>query len=392
MHTDDRTRSHKTRVTESVMPRIFISYRRDDSRTISGRIYDRLVQAFGTDSVFKDVQDIHSGQNWKTILQQEIERSDIILAVIGATWMTLTDDDGNRRIMNENDYVRLEVAHGLQDAGCTVIPLLVGGAAVPERGQLPPDLQPLTERQALRVREDPDFHTDMNVLIRDMYRVTGTEPVPDAGRRVSQMPAPPQQTGFQLSGALSGCSFNLAVTLGMFVLVAGLGVVLLGDGLLPDGNVTVRTTQIAAAASATPAPQILLTIDAETGNERSSPVPTPRPTATRTLIEPPPPGILTPVIELTDSTCPLEPRLTVGSQAVTQPPSQFDERGLPLYRLADADSQILMYVPPETIVNVLEGSVCADGVYWWRIESAMNEDIGWMVEGYDETYYLAPLD
>jgi hypothetical protein len=384
------------------MPRIFISYRRDDSRTITGRIYDRLVQAFEPDSVFKDVQDIHSGQNWQTVLQQEIERSDIILAVIGATWTTLTDEAGNRRITNDEDYVRLEVAHGLQDAGCTVIPLLVNGADVPEREQLPPDLQPLTERQALRVREDPDFHTDMNILIRDIYRITGTEPVPAADTRASQMPAPPQKRGFQFSGALSGCSFNLAVTLGMFVLVAGLGVALLGEGFLTEPNGRARLTQIAAVSSETAESQPLLTAGAETGNEDSSPTPTSRsvfgqlatrvpatPTATR-IIMPPPPEILTPVIQLTDSTCPLEPRLTTGSLAITQPTPTED--GLPLYRLADAESRILMYLPPGKLVNVLEGPVCEDGVYWWLIESTATDEVGWAVEGYDRTYFLAPPD
>ena len=47
------------------MPRVFISYRRSDSVTITGRIYDHLVHAFGDDSVFKDVDDIPLGVDFR---------------------------------------------------------------------------------------------------------------------------------------------------------------------------------------------------------------------------------------------------------------------------------------------------------------------------------------
>jgi hypothetical protein len=44
---------------------IFISYRRDDSADVAGRIYDRLVDSFGEDLVFKDVDNIPFGMDFK---------------------------------------------------------------------------------------------------------------------------------------------------------------------------------------------------------------------------------------------------------------------------------------------------------------------------------------
>ena len=40
------------------MPRIFISYRRDDSAGHAGRLFDRLADYFGREQVFIDIDTI----------------------------------------------------------------------------------------------------------------------------------------------------------------------------------------------------------------------------------------------------------------------------------------------------------------------------------------------
>jgi hypothetical protein len=49
---------------------IFISYRRDDSADVTGRIYDRLVQESGKKKVFKDVDSIPLGIDFKSYLAE----------------------------------------------------------------------------------------------------------------------------------------------------------------------------------------------------------------------------------------------------------------------------------------------------------------------------------
>ena len=43
------------------MPKIFLSYRRQESPGVAGRIYDRLCSHFGDDAVFMDVDSIPLG-------------------------------------------------------------------------------------------------------------------------------------------------------------------------------------------------------------------------------------------------------------------------------------------------------------------------------------------
>lgn len=166
------------------MTRIFISYRRADSAAESGRIYDRLATAFGGDNVFKDVDDIPPGADFRTVLEQEVSRCDVLLAVIGPRWATITDEDGRRRLHDPDDYVNIEVEAGLSRGDVLVIPLLVGNAAMPAPEELPENLRALCYRNGMPVRYDPDFHRDMQRLIERIQAYDQKrQPVPTADNR-----------------------------------------------------------------------------------------------------------------------------------------------------------------------------------------------------------------
>ena len=154
---------------EPDLPRhhLFLSYRRSDSLEVVGRIYDRLVRDLGADSVFKDMDNIPLGVDFVDYLDEQIKLSTALLAIIGPTWLTVTDAQGRRRIDDPNDFVRLEVASALRQ-GIPVVPVLVRGAVMPSALDLPDDLQKLARRNGMAVRPDPDFHNDMNALIRKL--------------------------------------------------------------------------------------------------------------------------------------------------------------------------------------------------------------------------------
>jgi TIR domain len=142
---------------------VFLSYRRDDSSHQVGRIYDHLERAFGNGNVFKDVDSIPAGADFRRILEDAVAACDVLLVVIGDRWLTVADKSGQRRLDNPADFVRVEVESAL-GRGIPVVPVLVGSTAMPAGDNLPDGLRILSFRNAVQVRPDPDFHSDIKKL------------------------------------------------------------------------------------------------------------------------------------------------------------------------------------------------------------------------------------
>jgi hypothetical protein len=147
-------------------PKVFLSYRRDDSAAYAGRIEDRLQRAFGRYLLFMDVDNVPLGVNFAKTLHDEVAKCEVLLAVIGRNWLSAQDDEGKRRLDNPDDFVRIEIATALR-RNIRVIPILLDGATVPKANELPEELKELALRNGLDVRHT-SFHNDMNRLIRSL--------------------------------------------------------------------------------------------------------------------------------------------------------------------------------------------------------------------------------
>jgi len=158
-------------VGESSPRKIILSYRRGDSADIAGRIFDRLVQHFGSGRVFIDIDSIPAGADFHDHLHDALRDCGAILAIIGKSWSGPRRGRGSR-IMDEDDWVRLEVETALTKQ-IAVFPILVGGAELPTRQQLPEALAPLLRRNAVPVDSGRDFHPHMNRLIAELERTFG---------------------------------------------------------------------------------------------------------------------------------------------------------------------------------------------------------------------------
>jgi hypothetical protein len=154
---------------------LFISYRRSDSADITGRIYDRLVDEFGRDTIFKDVDSIPLGTNFKEYLDRKVSECNVLLAIIGDGWTESSDASGKRRLDDPQDFVRLEIESALE-RGIPVIPLLVRGAPMPSEKDLPASLRKLVYQNGIPIRPDPDFHRDMDRLISALDEMIATAP------------------------------------------------------------------------------------------------------------------------------------------------------------------------------------------------------------------------
>jgi hypothetical protein len=148
------------------MADIFLSYRRQDSSSATGRLADRLEQYFGRQRVFRDYDSIRAGTDFADTIRQAIDVATVVLAIVGPDWAEVRDARGQRRLDDPGDFVRLEIESALA-ADVTVIPVLVEGARMPGPEHLPPSLAAFCRCQAIELSESR-WHDDVNRLIADL--------------------------------------------------------------------------------------------------------------------------------------------------------------------------------------------------------------------------------
>jgi hypothetical protein len=144
--------------------RIFISYRREETAYPAGWLYDRLDDHFGNAQVFKDVDSIALGDDFVEAITTAVGSCDVLLALIGHSWPTITNERGERRLDDPDDFVRLEIEAALR-RNVRVIPVLVDGARMPRADELPESMRSLVRRQALELSPSR-FESDTGRLVR----------------------------------------------------------------------------------------------------------------------------------------------------------------------------------------------------------------------------------
>ena len=180
---------------------IILSYRREDSAGVTGRIFDRLTQEFGTDRVFMDIDSMPAGVDFHEHLQEILADCGALLVVIGKSWRSQRKGQP-ARIMDPDDWVRIEVETALERS-IPVVPLLIDGASLPVRDQIPETLWPLLRRNALPVDSGRDFHAQLSRLVRDMrlqLDPAGTGPVAVAANSAAQPVATVQSVNWRAIG------------------------------------------------------------------------------------------------------------------------------------------------------------------------------------------------
>jgi eukaryotic-like serine/threonine-protein kinase len=180
---------------------IFISYRRSDSPDATGRIYDRLVAEFGKAQVFKDVDSIPLGRDFRGHLNDIVGACGVMLAIIGPHWTEARSQAGQRRLDDADDFVRIELETALA-RDIPVVPVLVGHAPLPTATELPGTLGSLVFRQSIEVRPDPDFHNDATRLVtalRAMLDPAAAAATAAAERSAAAIIPPAAATGMQSS-------------------------------------------------------------------------------------------------------------------------------------------------------------------------------------------------
>ena len=146
--------------------KIFISYRRDDTSYIAGRLHDRLADHFGPEQVFRDIETLAPGVDFGERIDEAMRSCDALVALIGDGWTGVRDPAGSRRIDDADDWVRLEIAGALA-RGVLVVPVLVENAKIPSADELPKPIRKLARRNAMDLtdlRWDYDVQTLIEAL------------------------------------------------------------------------------------------------------------------------------------------------------------------------------------------------------------------------------------
>ncbi|MGH4013014.1 MAG: TIR domain-containing protein [Pseudonocardiaceae bacterium] len=146
------------------MSSIFISYRRDETKDVAGRLYDRLTNIFGKDKVFRDIYTIPGGADFPSWIEDAVASAKVVVALIGDHWATMGDSQHRRRIDDPADWVRLEIATALEH-GTLVVPVLVEDATMPAETELPDPLRKLARHHAIGL-SDRRFEADVEELIK----------------------------------------------------------------------------------------------------------------------------------------------------------------------------------------------------------------------------------
>jgi hypothetical protein len=159
-------------------PKLFISYRREETAGHAGRLYDTISARFGDHNVFMDI-DLPPGIDFIERIQQAVGACHVLLVIVGPRWATLQAEEGTPRLADPDDFVRLEVETALRRPDLTVIPILVAGARMPEPEDLPEGIRPFARRNALEMsdlRWRFDIGRLMEILETHLAEVTGVHP------------------------------------------------------------------------------------------------------------------------------------------------------------------------------------------------------------------------
>lgn len=150
---------------------VFISYRRSDTGPYARLLKEHLSEAFPDTPVFMDLDSIEAGLDFIEVIRDAVDSCVVVVALIGSRWVTVSDEEGHRRIEDPRDYVRFEIRTALE-RGVRVIPVLADGAKPLQDHQLPSDLRKLARLSALELSYDR-FEYDETRLTAVIRKVLG---------------------------------------------------------------------------------------------------------------------------------------------------------------------------------------------------------------------------
>jgi hypothetical protein len=199
------------------MSTVFISYRRETVAGEARALFNNLVGRLGEDCVFMDVDSIALGRDFRSVLQKTLDSSDLMLVLIGKNWADIKDEEGQTRLENPGDFVRLEIEAALK-RDIVVTPILVQGAHMPAPEQLPEEIRDLAYRNWFELS-----HNRWESDVSEMIRRLSLEPPQTQGqaeekkKRTKPFRLPPSFENGIYGGVIGGSFSGLFIGVAYFV-------------------------------------------------------------------------------------------------------------------------------------------------------------------------------
>lgn len=143
-------------------PRYFISYRREDSKQIAGRVYDKLLTRWQSTEIFFDIDSIPLGVDFRAYTREILSSCSHVLVLVGERFVG--NDLEQPRIKDQNDFVRTELEMAFS-MGISVIPATIDDARMPAPDLLPEEIRDFSFLNAAKLDSGADFHSHMDRIM-----------------------------------------------------------------------------------------------------------------------------------------------------------------------------------------------------------------------------------
>jgi hypothetical protein len=234
---------------------IALSYRREDSLAVAGRLYDRLQARFGKEKVFMDFDSIRPGFDFRDQIKLTIERCDVVIAIIGPKWLGERSGDA-RRIDDPNDFVRLEIGYALR-RDIPIVPVLINDTPMPSPLTLPEDIRALVFRHALPLDSGLDFHQHADRLISGISDALGAPSVPRGEAEGGTPATPGRPPAYSRKKLLIGVAVTLFAVMALAAWILGTRSGEERPKTTSGPNEVERSSAVQAKPEATPATSVL---------------------------------------------------------------------------------------------------------------------------------------
>jgi hypothetical protein len=145
-------------------PKIFLCYRREDTQGFARGIYESLAGKYGHEQVFRDIDSTPVGVKFSAWIESRVGQCNVMVVLIGHSWLSAKDSTGQRRLDLPKDWVRQEIEAALR-RDIPIIPVRVQAAPMPSESDLPPSIADFTGFQSAEVT-DSRWDYDVGLLIQ----------------------------------------------------------------------------------------------------------------------------------------------------------------------------------------------------------------------------------